>query len=108
MRQMQPLCGLLAVALLLAHAPALSNAQGASAGGLAEAPAAGAGAAAGAGDAAGPALSAQSIASSMSGGSLGSVQTGRAAGHWTLRLSLRCGLDHTACNAAHAEQTNSL
>lgn len=76
MRHLRPLCGLLTLALVLAHAPSFTNAQGASAGGLAAAPAAGAGATPAAGAAAGPELSAQSIASSVGGGSLGTVQTG--------------------------------
>lgn len=76
MRHLRPLCGLLTLALVLAHAPSFTHAQGASAGGLAAAPAAGAGATPAAGAAAGPELSAQSIASSVGGGSLGTVQTG--------------------------------
>ena len=76
MRHLRPLCSVLTLALVLAHAPHFTHAQGASAGGLAAAPAAGAGATPAAGAAAGPELSAQSIASSVGGGSLGTVQTG--------------------------------
>jgi len=80
MRCVQRLAGLLALALVVAHVPAYTNAQ-AGAGGLATAPAtATAGGATAAAPAASP-LSAQSIASSINGGSLGTVSTG---GSWKL------------------------
>jgi hypothetical protein len=93
MRLARSLCGVLSLALVLAHAPASTHAQGANAGGLAAAPAAGTGASAGglgtapaSGTAAGPELSAQSIASSIGGGSLGTVQTGEPACAWLVTM----------------------